>query len=191
MVSIHWEKKAVIDVLKFSLLLNSGGIQRYKKRKCVFGLCLWVCDVLANILICMHMCMYKRDRVERRTWLLEAPGVQSQRQNTDREIHSRHTPLTPISLSAPQTSLHFIVLLYALALIYPFLFQAFSIIFIFDSCTFQMLSSHNPCFPPWSIFPTVNTALSNPFQILLPSILPRLTAHLTSFPSFPLSLNAC
>lgn len=80
----------------------------------------WCVCAHTYVYMCMHMGMYKRDGVERRTWMLEAPGAQSQRQNTNREIHSRHTPLAPISLSAPQTSLHLTVLLYALALIYSY-----------------------------------------------------------------------
>lgn len=100
-------------------------------------------------------------------------------QNTAREIHRLHTPLASISLSAHQTFPPYSLALLC-NLIYPFLFQVFSIVSIFDSYTPK--SSHNPFCPTWSISLLVNTALTNPFQILSHTTSPHLTAHLCHSP---------
>lgn len=149
--------------------------ERYKKRK------------RKRLFICMHMCVDKRDRTVRRTWLLGAPGAQSQRQNTDREIHSRHTPPATISLYLPPP--HCLTLRSSLDLSPPISGSLHH---------FYIWFMHTPnTHLPQSMFPIlvnilpVNITLFNPSQILLPTILPRLTAHLTSFALFLPSLNAC
>lgn len=110
--------------------------ERYKKKR------------RKRLFIRMHMCVYKRDRTVPRTWLLGAPELS----HRDRILIEKSTVVTLHQLPSLSTSLHLTVLLCALALIYLLLFQALSIIFIFDSCTLQILISHNPCFPSWSIY---------------------------------------
>lgn len=126
--------------------------------------------------------------MERRTWLPEAPEVQSQRQNTDREIHCHHAPLGPISIyiylppNLPPP-------LYLFLVLHPWSFPSHHS--ISPSLFLQTFISLNACFPLGQCSPSVNPTLFYPSLILLSCILPRLTAQLTSFPASSLSLNAC
>lgn len=140
---------------------------------------MFVC-ILMCIYVCMCVCI--KETVERRTWPLEDPGAQSQRQNTNREIHSRHTSLAPISLP-PSTSLS----LHSS----PDLSLPFSSFRYHFYSWFICSADTNP---PQSILtlvniPPVNTALSYPCDsspLLVSMSLPLLT----SFPFFTLYLNA-
>lgn len=132
-----------------------------------------LCEALVCILMSVCVCTcFERDQVEQRTWLLEAPRAQSQRQNTNRAIHSRHTSLAPISLP-PSTSL-------SCSVLQPRSFPSYfrrSLSHFYSWFIYTALAlSHNSLLP-WSTLPPINTTLSNPFMILLPSMLPRLTAH--------------
>lgn len=175
-------------LLKWISGFNFTGNQNWPNFLNISFVCLcW--SLTLSACICMHayvcarmcICMHERDRIELRTWLLKPPGAQSQRQNTDREIHSLHTPLASICLSAHKTSLpSSLALLSNPDLSLPIL--SFLYHFYVWLMHTQIAQLSRSLFPTWSIFSLVNTPLTNPSQIRSHTILSRLTADLCHSP---------